>query len=230
MTFRDISKSKRRPTVIKRSSRSVHEAIIQDIPSDVNILTNNLEWRIITEQELAASESPKGTLKSQGTAEWTINRRSIPAGIYQVKFIATYTVGDPESPQILTSFDYGFIEVTVAPVRAIIDGGSSVRWGSKEIVTVDGSLSYDADIGPGNNSGLQFAWSCVYNASVSDDCFGSFVGQINSLSNIVSLDPKKLTNGTSYVLRFNVSKDTRHSVAEISFEVAAGDIPQIALR
>ena len=39
--------------------------------------------------------------------------------VYQVKFNATYEVGDPASPKVLNAFDYGFIEVIAAPVRAI---------------------------------------------------------------------------------------------------------------
>lgn len=216
-----------------RSVKSVQEVIIQGLHSDVAVLSSNLEWRIISEAELAASESAEGTLVSKGTTEWTINRRSIPAGIYQVKFNASYTIGDPAFPQSLTAFDFGFIVVIPAPVRAIIDGGSSVRWGSKEIVTVDGSLSYDGDIGPGNHTGLNFAWSCLHandNATISNDCFGSFVGDVNTMSSISTIDPGKLDVNKSYVLRLTVSKDDRSSFAEMSFEIAAGEVPQVTLR
>lgn len=215
-----------------RSVKSVQEVIIQGLHSDVAVLSSNLEWRIISEAELAASESAEGTLVSKGTTEWTINRRSIPAGIYQVKFNASYTIGDPAFPQSLTAFDFGFIEVIPAPVRAIIDGGSSVRWGSKEIVTVNGSLSYDGDIGPGNHSGLNFAWSCLHsedNASLSNDCFGASVGHVNAFT-AISIDPGRLEVEKTYVLRLTVSKDDRSSTAEISFEIAQGEVPQVILR
>lgn len=128
MTIRDISNDKYHPTLVKRSTKSALEVIIEGLPSDVNVLQSALEWRIISETELSTSyESAQGTVVSQGTAEWTINRRSIPAGIYQVKFTASYTVGDTAFQQTLRAFNYGFIEVISAPVRAVIDGGSSVR-------------------------------------------------------------------------------------------------------
>lgn len=206
--------------------------MIQGLQSDANVLTNTLEWRIITETELAASESAEGTLVSQGT-EWTIKRRSLNAGIYQIKFTASYTIGDPAFPHTLTAFDFGFIVVIPAPVKAIIDGGSSVRWGSVDNVTVDGSLSYDGDIGPGNYSGLNFAWSCLHledNTSLSNDCFGSFVGHVNAISTSITIDPGQLVVGKSYVLTLTVSKDERSSIAEMSFEIAAGEVPQVALR
>ena len=232
VTIKNISKDKYHASVVERSVKSVQEAIIQGLPSDVSVLSSNLEWRIISETELAASESTEGELVSQGTTEWTINRRSIPAGIYQVKFNALLTVGDKEFPQTLSAFDYGFIEVIAAPVRAIIDGGSSVRWGSVDNVTVNGSLSYDGDIGPGNHCGLNFAWSCLHsedNASLSNDCFGAFVGHVNA-STVISIDPGRLKVGITYILRLTVSKDDRSSTAEMSFEIAEGEVPQVTLR
>ena len=233
MTIRNISKDKYHATVVMRSAKSVQEAIIQGLHSDVAVLSSNLEWRIISEAELAASVLSEGTLVSKGTTEWTITKRSIPAGIYQVKFTASYTIGDQAFPQMLAAFDFGFIELISAPIRAIIDGGSSVRWGSKEIVTVDGLLSYDGDIGPGNHTGLNFAWSCLDvddNVTMSNDCSGSFVGDVNNMSGIITINPDKLEANKSYVLRLTVSKDVRTSFAEMSFEIAAGEIPQVALR
>ena len=128
--------------------------------------------------------------------------------------------------QTLTSFDYGFIEVIAAPIKAIIEGGSSSRWGTTEIVMVNGSLSYDGDIGPGSYTELTFAWSCL--VSDSHDCFGSFVGQI--ATSTISIDTSKLEIGKTYVLKLVASKDDRTSSAEMSFEVAAGLVPKVSLR
>lgn len=229
MTVDNMSKDKYQASPVKRSSKSFITASTGNLPEEV--LEKVLKWRLISETELAASESAEGTLVSEGTSEWTIDRRSIPAGIYQVKFDASYIVGDPAFPQTLEAFDYGFIEVIAASLRAIIDGGSSVRWGSVEVVTVDGSLSYDEDIGPGDHTGLNFTWSCFVsgdNASTSNDCFGSFVGE--AVSTTITVDPSYLGIGTVYVLRLTVSKDDRSSVAEMSFELADGEIPQVTLR
>ena len=131
---------------------------------------------------------------------------------------------------MLNAFDYGFIEVIVAPVRAIIDGGSSIRWGSKNIVTVDGSLSYDADIGPGEHTGLNFTWTCRNDTNVSNTCFGSFHGEGNVSSTIIRIDPSGLEINKTYSLRLTVSKDMRSSFAEMSFAITAGEVPQVTLR
>ena len=127
MTIRNSSKDKYQATPVQRSVKSVREALIHGLNKDLSILKSTFEWSVVSEMELAASESALGTIVSQGTTEWTINKRSLPAGIYQVKFNATLAVGDPASPKILNAFDYGFIEVIAAPLRAILDGGSSVR-------------------------------------------------------------------------------------------------------
>ena len=222
-TIRNISKDIYNPTIVQRYVKSVQEAIIQGLPDNVPVLGSLLQWRLITKAELTASDSAEGTLVSQGTAEWVINRRSIAVGVYQVKFFASFSM--------LQAFDYGFIQVVAAPLRAIIDGGSSVRWGSAETVSVDGSLSYDGDIGPGNRTGLTFAWFCrdsVENATLSNDCFGAFVTGSSAVT--VSIDTSLLTVGKTYVLKLTLSKDDRSSFAEMSFEIAAGEIPQVILR
>lgn len=229
MAIENISKDKYKASPVKRSLKSVLTAMVGNLPEAV--LEKVLEWRLVSEMELAAPESVEGTLVSQGTTEWTINRRTIPAGIYQVKFTASYTIGDAVFSRTLTAFDYGFIEVIAAPIKAIIEGGSSSRWGTTEMAIVNGSLSYDGDIGPGSYTELSFAWSCLFsgnNVSVSNDCFGSFVG--HTTTSTVSIDTSKLEIGKDYVLTLAASKDERTSFAKMSFEVAAGEIPKVSLR
>ena len=232
MTIRNISKDKYNATEVKRALKSIQESLIEGLPEHASVLKSVLEWRLVSEAELAASESAEGELVSEGTAEWTINRRSIAAGIYQVKFTASITIGYPAFSQTLQGFDYGFIQVVAGPLRAIIDGGSTVRWGSNDAVTVNGSLSYDEDIGPGDHAGLSFTWYCLdpeENVSISYDCFGAFLeGYVNNP--VVGIDTRLLVVGKTYVLRLNLSKDTRSSFAEMKFEIAAGEIPQLTLR
>ena len=227
--IRNISKDKNYPTTINRAAKSVQEAMIQGLPKGASILEGSFQWRLLSEAELVASESAEGTLVSQGSVEWIINRRIIPSGIYQIKFTAAVKIGDPAAPQTLQAFDYGFIESIPGPVLAIIDGGSSVRWGSPEIVTVDGSLSYDGDIGPGTHTGLNFTWSCSWNNSTSFNCFGAFVNE-NYNATAITINTDNLEVGNAYVVRLTVSKDTRSAFAEMNFEIAAGEVPQVVLR
>ena len=230
MIILGISKDRYNPTPVKRSDKLIQEAQIQGLHESALLLDKVLKWRLISEAELAASE--EGILVSQGTDEWIIYRRSIPPGVYQVKFTASYKIGDPAAPQSLQAFDYGFIQSIPGPIIAIIDGGSSVRWGSTETVSVDGSLSYDGDIGPGTHAGVTFTWSCfdsLDNTTISDNCFGAFVNE-NINATTISVNPSQLQVRKTYVLRLTVSKDTRSAFAEMSFEIVAGEVPQVTLR
>lgn len=207
--------------------------MIKGLPAGAKVLDSLLEWRLISEAELAAAESAEGELVSEGTAEWAIDRRSLSAGKYLVKFDASITIGDSTFPQTIQAFDYGFIEIMSGPLRVVVDGGSSVRWGSNETVTIDGSLSYDEDVGPGSHSGLNFTWSCGaqgQNASMSYECFGAFSqrGDLNITS--VTIDTSVLKVGQSYILQLTLWKDVRSSSAEMIFEISSGDVPRVILR
>ncbi|CAH3173478.1 unnamed protein product, partial [Porites evermanni] len=119
----DMSKDKYNATVVQRSVQSVQQALIEGLPENAPVLQSVLQWRLVSEAELASSESAEGTLEREGSSEWIINRRSIPVGIYQVKFTASFKIGDSGAPQTIQAFNFGFIEVIAAPLRAIIDGG-----------------------------------------------------------------------------------------------------------
>ena len=232
VSIRNISKDKYQATPVKRSIKSTQVARIEGLPVGATVLESVLEWRLVSEAELATSESAEGAVVSQGTAEWIISKRSVSVGVYQVKFTASIKTGDSSSSVTLKAFDYGFIKSVAGPLRAIIDGGSSVRWGSTETVAVDGSLSYDADIGPGSHTGVNFIWSCADiadNSSMSHDCFGAFANPYINVT-MINIDTSILTVGNTYVLRLTLTKDERLSFAEMSFEIAVGDIPQVTLR
>lgn len=233
--IRSISKYKYHATPVERSAKRLQKAIIEGLPEGATVLESILEWRLLSEAELMSSDLTDGTLVSQGTAEWTIHRRSIPVGIYQVKFMASLTIHDSGFIRNISAFDFGFIEITTAPIRIVIDGGSSVRWGSDESVTVSGSLSYDRDTGPGDFTGLNFTWSCrdsATNASMtveSVECLHSFVVEANVTSS-VNIETSQLEAGKTYFLRLTVTKDERRAFSEMSFELVDGKIPHVSLR
>lgn len=232
MTLRNISKDKYHATSVERSTKRILDATIERFPEDVTVLESVVQWRLLSEIELAFSELPKGTLVSYGTNQWNIHRRSIPVGVYQAKFTASLTIRESGFLRNVKAFDYGFLQIVSAPIRVIIEGGSSVRWGSKENVTANGSLTYDRDVGPGDHSGLNFTWSChdlEANTSLTYKCFHSFVVEANVISS-ANIDTSRLEVGEIYVMRLTVSKNERSSFTEMSFEIVEGKIPHIALR
>lgn len=208
-------------------------ATVKGPPDDVFVLDTKFEWRLKHMEDSDGEE----TVVAQGTTWWTINRRSIPVGIYQVYFNASYIVETtfPElsgssDTEVLEASDYGFIKVIKAPLFAVIDGGTSVRWGSQVTSSVNGSLSYDGDIGLGSNSGLQFSWSCRRSDGIdfSSDCHTSFTDGANSA--VVTINAGRLQVKETYVLRLTVSADDRNSFAQMYIEVESGDLPLVVLR
>ena len=73
----------------------------------------------------------------------------------------------------------------------IIGGESSERLGSKQNVTVNASLSYDANVGPGIHTGLNFTWSYRSDTSLSNTCFGSFQNEGDLDLTSITIDPSK---------------------------------------
>ena len=144
--------------------------------------------------------------------------------------LTSFTIGDSLFSTNLNAFDYGFIEVISGPLVPIIDSGTTARWGSNEIVPVNGSLSYDGDLGPGHGDGLSFNWSCCLlteNNSWSPDCFGSFVDQSMDNSAWVFVNTGSLQVGQTFVLRMVVAKDQRSATAEIQFNIVSEGVPLV---
>ena len=46
----------------------------------------------------------------------------------------------------------------------------------------------------------------------------------------ITINTDNLEVGNAYVVRLTVSKDTRSAFAEMNFEIAAGEVPQVVLR
>lgn len=203
-------------------------AIVKSPPDDLIVLDTKFEWRVKHAEDFDGDE----TVVAQGTTWWNINRRSIPAGLYLVYFNASYEVETSGSSdtEVLEASDYGFIKVIKAPLFAVIYGGTTVRWGSQVTASVNGSFSYDGDIGPGSNSGLQFSWSCRRSdvTDLSSDCYSSFTDGANSA--VVTINAARLQVKVTYVLRLTVSADDRRSFTQMNIEVESGDLPLVFLR
>lgn len=131
---------------------------------------------------------------------------------------------------MLEASDYGFIKVIKAPLFAVIYGGTTVRWGSEVTSSVNGSFSYDGDIGLGSSSGLLFSWSCRRSDEIdfSSDCYSSFTDGANSA--VVTINIARLKVKETYMLRLTVSADGRSSFAQMNIEVESGDLPLVFLR
>ena len=118
---------------------------------------------------------------------------------------------------------------------AIIDGGVDVVRGLDEHFVLNASLSYDPEVGPGNNTGISFTWH-----------LGTIKG--NSSNNKVffvtlkhtSIDYEKILNGknitvkinktVTYVAKLVVAKDCRNASVFQIIRVVKGSPPQVSQR
>lgn len=227
-TVQNISKEIDNPTIVDRSVKYEKVATVKSPPDDLIVLHTKFEWRLRQAKVFDGIE----TIVAEGTTWWSINRRSIPAGLYLVYFNASYEVetNGSSDTEVLEASDYGFIKVIKAPLFAVIYGGSTVRWGSQVTSFVNGSFSYDGDIGPGSRRGLQFSWSCRRSdeRDFSSDCYSSFTDGANSP--VVTVNAARLQVKETYVLRLTVSADERSSYAQMNVEVEGGDLPLVFLR
>lgn len=224
-TIVNISKEINSPTIIDRSVKYEKGVIIERPPDNMTVLESKLEWLIEQKDEFQVAE-----VVAQGTTIWTINRRSIPVGIYQINFTASYTVETSSGNEVLEATDYGYIKVIKAPLFAVVDAGTSVLWGLKVVSSVNGSMSYDGDVGLESNEGLQFSWYCRRSDEIdfSSDCYSSFID--GSTSPVVTIDPIRLHVKETYVLRLTVSADDRSSSAEMDINTESGELPLLFLR
>lgn len=233
----NISREINNPTIIDRSVKYEKAATVKGPPDGVTVLKTKLEWRLEQKNDSSSSQSAEGTVVAQETSLWTINRRSIPVGIYQINFTISYTVETSSSElsasfnsDVLVASDYGFIKVIKAPLVAVIDGGTSVRWGSNVISSVNGFLSYDGDVGVESNDGLHFSWSCRRSDEMdfTSDCYSSFID--GKTSAVVTINATRLQVKETYLLRLTVSADERSSFAEMHINIESGVLPLLFLR
>ena len=71
--------------------------------------------------------------------------------------------GNIEGKTATKTSSFGYIEVTSTNLVANITGASQVSQGLNELLTLNGTLSHDPDVGPGDHTGLEFTWLCRRN-------------------------------------------------------------------
>ena len=159
-----------------------------------------------------------------------------------------FTAAFANNPR-MTGSSLGFFDITKSPLIADISGGNKVTRGNERIVKLDGSLSRDPDVDPGDLSSMQFTWLCKKrqesfpNVSVAsipvitpssspgiDGCFGTGVGKLNSSDVKVDLVTSAMVVGEFYDVKLIVKKDDREDSFLQEIEIVSGDPPQLAIR
>lgn len=149
----------------------------------------------------------------------------------------------------MTGSSLGFFDITKSSLIADISGGNRVTRGKGSIIKLDGSLSRDPDVDPGDLSSMQFTWLCKKrqesfpNVSVASipvitpssgpgrgGCFGTGVGKLSSSDVKVDLVTSGMVVGEFYDVKLIVKKDDREDEFLQGIEIVNGDPPQVAIR
>ena len=178
-----------------------------------------------------------------GTAEWTIEKRSLPFGILYVEFQVSM-VGFPYARAI----DAGFLHVVETPLVVEIAGGSEVARGYSRNITFDASPTEDPDVGPGNYSAMVFTWMCKKKNEVFPEhvpvvtppsagsnprlggCFGTGVGRLASQGLKVYIDTRYMNLGDVYTIKLQVTKGLRNGTFEQFLKIVQGDPPVLTIK
>ena len=126
-----------------------------------------------------------------------------------------------------TDFDYGFVNVTLPPLKAVIDGPASYLKGVGPF-TLDASKSYD----PSHTAkSFTYVWLCrkfdetFNNVNMSQPvdvekngdqggCFGNGPGRMNSTEPILQVRTPRFEPGKTYVFQLIVRSDWRETKIE----------------
>ena len=169
---------------------------------------------------------------AQNETIWKIPAKTLPYGEYYVKVTSVI-----ENRRGTQSSDFGFIVVGETPLVSKIAGPKLVYQGIKEIVYLNGSGSYDPDVGAENYERMEFTWLCRRdNESFIGDptslpvvvpssnqsanlggCYGTGVGRLESspMDNYsVELDIDLMEGNTKYLLGLLVKKGERKTWSE----------------
>ncbi|KAK2571916.1 Polycystin-2 [Acropora cervicornis] len=141
------------------------------------------------------------TLLDVTGTQWNLPKLVLDYGTYYVDFRAAFT----SNPKMFGS-TLGFFTIEKSPLRAKISGGNTVTKGKGKTITLNGSLSQDPDVEPGNITSMNFTWLCkkrnesfpnlsfpipvvslTRGPGQGGGCFGTGVGRLSSNRAVVNL-------------------------------------------
>ena len=188
------------------------------------------------------------TLLDVTGTQWNLPKLVLDYGTYYVDFRAAFT----SNPKMFGS-TLGFFTIEKSPLRAKISGGNTVTKGKGKTITLNGSLSQDPDVEPGNITSMNFTWLCKKrNESFPNlsfpirvvsltrgpgqggggggGCFGTGVGRLSSNRAVVNLSTIAMNVGEFYDIKLIVQKDTRYGDYVQEIKIVNGTPPEVSIR
>ena len=125
--------------------------------------------------------------------------------------------------------------------------------GKGNIITLNGSLSQDPDVEPGNITSMRFTWLCKKrhesfptslpgsipvvsltsgpgHGGGGGGCFGTGVGRLSSNTAVVNLPTSAMNVNEFYDIKLIVQKDTRDDEFVQEIKIVNGNPPEVTIR
>ena len=238
------------PTVVYLRSFYTFRATVELRCAQVK--AKNISW-IVADPSLNDSEAiKKGKVVWTKSNEWSLAEDHVSLG-HALHALYLSVVVVQSGNQTEKIYDKGYIKILLSPLVGIISGETEITRGNKQIITLNGSQSYDPHVGPGKVDSLAFHWLCrklhevfpkenpleIQNVSIPLDstnvtgggCFGTGIGRLESTEPVVVLNASIMGNiTTSYVFKLVVTKDVRSSTDTKTVHVVEGDPPEVSMK
>ena len=206
----------------------------------------NFKWYLnkYTVDRLGLTNIEAITLLNTKNTEWNIPRRQLAYGRYFVDFIVSLS----DHPSI-SNRTLGFFNIIKSPLKADILGGNKVTRGAGNSVTLNGFLSSDPDVEPGDHTAMLFTWLCknknevfptelidripvvtVSSGPGSGGCFGTGVGKLSTNGITATIDTRMMGVGESYDVMLIITKDDRMHFFNQEIEIVSGDPPLVSIK
>lgn len=174
---------------------------------------------------ISGSFRKEGPLKigsTVGDVVHTIRAQSLSYGLYYYK-----VTGNIERHAGTAANSFGFIAVTSTALVVNITGQMRASQGINKILALNGSQSYDPDVGKGDYTGINFTWLCrraeeefpndtsslpmLLPGSQEDlgGCYGGGLGKIKPRTEapyILDLDVDKMKGNQNYIIKLVMTK------------------------
>ena len=170
---------------------------------------------------------------------------SLPYGLLRLRFKVKM-----DGVDWIETYVDGFINVVPSKLKAGILGGNVRSEGLTKSVLIDGSISRDKDVAPGNFTGIEFIWLCrrineslppdavtmhpVARAAKNDSdlggCYGDGPGRLNYSTPKFLLDTGKMIKFERYVITLVIKKGKRNSSFSQTLHVLPGNPLSVFVR
>ena len=245
----DVGRTADQPTVVQLSSYHTFTANVAVRCS--KIWTQNMSW-ILADPTLNNSDAIlNGTVVSAEKDKWTLTDHHLQYAHMVHALFLSLTILQGSDNLTYSVFDKGYIIIRPSPLVARISGETEITRGNKQIITLNGSQSYDPHVGHGARETLKFFWLCKrsdeifpnenpndiqiapillnHSGESQGGCFGTGIGRLEFKEPIITLNASVIDNTSeTYVFKLIVTKDARWSSDSKKVHVIEGSPPEVS--